>query len=237
MSTVDLGDLRVAFRDRACYLPAADALVAADLHLGRAAASDVAYPLGERGDLRERLTDALARFAPSTVAFAGDLVHRFETVPERTAAGLRALTDVCRDAGARPVLVAGNHDTALGTTRDGDLHDEYRLADGTVVCHGHAEPRADAPRYVIGHDHPAITVEGHRRPCLLYGEGVYRGADLLVLPAFTPLAPGVRVGGMDAADFDSPLVCDAGALRPVVHDPDADEALAFPPLGRFRDML
>lgn len=237
MSTVVLGDLELAFRDRTCYLPDADALVVADLHLGRAAASDVAYPLGERATLRDRLADALDRFEPATVAFAGDLCHRFGGVSSRTLDALRDLVSVCRDAGARPHLVVGNHDVALDRMWDGEVCDAHRLGDGTLVCHGHREPSADAPRYVVGHDHPTMAVAGRRRPCLLYGEGVYRGADLLVLPAFTPLAPGVVVNGMAAADFQSPLVTDADALRPVVHDPGADEALAFPPLGRFRRLL
>ncbi|MFB6080437.1 MAG: metallophosphoesterase [Haloferacaceae archaeon] len=239
MSTVAFGDCRLGFADRACHLPAADAVVVADLHLGRTAGPDVAWPLDgrERDDLRARLGRALDRFSPATVVFAGDLLHRFGDASARATAGLDALAGACRDAGARPVLVAGNHDAVLGRAWDGVVHDEYRLADGTVVGHGHEEPTADAPRYVVGHDHPVIRIEGRRRPCLLYGPGVYRGRDLLVLPAFTALARGVAVHGMRADDFDSPLVRDADALRPVVHDPDADEALAFPPLGRFRGLL
>lgn len=237
VSTVEFGGVAVGFRDRACHLPAADAVVVADLHVGRAAASRVAYPLGERDDLRERLVDALDRFDPATAVLAGDLLHRFGAASDRTAAGVRALADACRDAGARPVAVAGNHDAALDDAWDGDVHDEYRLDDGTVVCHGHEEPTTDAPRYVIGHDHPTIRIEGRRRPCLLYGEGIYRDRDLLVLPAFTALAPGVVVNRMDAAAFDSPLVRDADALRPAVHDPGTGETLAFPPLGRFRELL
>ncbi|MFB6303840.1 MAG: metallophosphoesterase [Haloferacaceae archaeon] len=237
VSTVSLGRRRLALHGRACYLPDPDALVVADLHVGRAAASDVEYPLGERADLRERLAAAVDRFDPGTVAFAGDLLHRFDDASARSADALRDLAGVVRDAGARPVLVAGNHDVRLDEVWTGDAHDEYRLADGTVVCHGHAEPTADAPAYVVGHDHPTIAIEGQRRPCLLYGEGVYRGADLLMLPAFSRVAPGVEVNGMYASDFASPLVRDADALRPAVHDPDADETLAFPPLGRFRRML
>lgn len=233
VSTVSLGDRRVAFRDRACHLPAADALVVADLHLGRAAASDVAYPLGERAALRDRLVDALDRFAPATVAFAGDLCHRFDGVSERTASGLRALVGACRDAGARPVLVAGNHDTALASAWDGTLRDEYRLDDGTVVCHGHEEPSREADRYVIGHDHPTITVEGQRHPCYLRGE--FRGGEVVMLPAFTRLAAGTTVEGRRASGFQSPLITDADALRPVVW---ADgESYEFPPLGEFRGML
>jgi hypothetical protein len=42
---------------------------------------------------------------------------------------------------------------------------------------------------------------------------------------------------MWAQDFQSPFVTDANALQPVIWDPDADETLAFPPLGKFRRML
>jgi hypothetical protein len=42
---------------------------------------------------------------------------------------------------------------------------------------------------------------------------------------------------MRARDFQSPLVTDADALRPVVWDQGRAEALPFPPLGRFREML
>ncbi|MFB6157206.1 MAG: metallophosphoesterase [Haloferacaceae archaeon] len=235
--TVAIGGRELALRGRACHLPAAGALVVADLHVGRAAASDVEYPLGERADLRDRLAAAVERFDPGTVAFAGDLLHRFGDASARSVDALRDLIGAVRAAGVRAVVVAGNHDVGLDGAWPGDVHDEFRLSDGTVVCHGHEEPSADAPAYVVGHDHPTIAIEGQRRPCLLYGEGVYRDADLLVLPAFSRVAPGVEVNRMDAGDFASPLVRDADALRPVVHDPDADETLAFPPLGRFRRML
>ncbi len=111
------------------------------------------------------------------------------------------------------------------------------------VLHGHEPPAvdgddpADPDLYVVGHDHPTIEIEGQRRPCYLHGRGCYRGADLLMLPPFTRLAAGTPVNGMSTADFISPLVTDADLLRPLVHDEAAAETLAFPPLGRFRELL
>jgi metallophosphoesterase superfamily enzyme len=109
--------------------------------------------------------------------------------------------------------------------------DEHRLADGTLVCHGHEAPDAEADRYVIGHDHPAIRIEGKRRPCYLYGEGAYRGGDVLALPAFNPLATGTLVNRLDRHDPASPLLADVRAFRPVVWDEAAEETYVFPPLG------
>jgi metallophosphoesterase superfamily enzyme len=258
------------FRERAVYLPGEDALVVADLHVGRDASSQLELPLGEREDLTERLDDLLATFEPAEVVVAGDLLHAFDRVPEGVEETVDALGRTVADAGAQLVVVEGNHDPMLASmlaSRGAATHDEYRLG-STVVHHGHAEPAVDdgaadngvtdatadpatgaatdgpatAPeqavtRYVIGHDHPTIEIEGKRHPCLLYGPETYRGADVLVLPAFNRLAPGTTVNGMWTRDFQTPLVTDADALRPMVWDESAGEVLSFPPLGELRRHL
>ncbi|WP_280587807.1 metallophosphoesterase [Halorubrum sp. Boch-26] len=245
----------VAFGERAAYLGRHDVLVVADLHVGRGEASAVSLPIGEREDLVDRLRGDLTRFDPATVVVAGDVVHTFDRVTDRSRETLDALRDVCEANGTDLQLVAGNHDTALASAWDGPVHGEHVLdtadadAPRTLVCHGHEAPSTPADRYVIGHVHPTIEVEGDRRPCFLRGGGTYRGADLLMLPAFTRLAPGVAVNDMRTGAFDSPLVTDADRLAPVVVDPgtagagdaggadDAGEPLRFPPLGEFRGLL
>jgi len=226
------------FRDRACYVPAADALVLTDLHVGRAAASNVEFPLGERTDLTERVGALVEAFAPGEVVVGGDLLQAFDRVPRGAQGTVDGLRATVADAGADLVVTPGNHDSQLSAVYDGPAPDEYRLGEsGTVVCHGHEPPESAAERYVVGHDHPAVEIEGRKRPCYLVGEGVYRGADVVMLPAFTRLAAGVTVNGMRAADFASPLVTDPDAFRPVVWDDDGSEALEFPPLGELRRFL
>lgn len=225
------------FGDRAVYLPAADAVVLADLHVGRDRASNVQLPVGERGDLTDRLAGVLAEFDPAEVVIAGDLLHTFDAIPSGVQGTLDDLLGVIDDAGADPVVVRGNHDSMLDSVYGGPIRDEYRLADDTVVCHGHERPTADADRYVVGHDHPAIEIEGQRHPCFLLGSGVYEGTDVVMVPAFTALAAGTPVGGATGDDLLSPLVRNVGRFRPVVRDADAGETLQFPPLDRFREML
>ena len=233
---------RGQFRDRALYLSDPDALVVADLHVGRDAVSPVELPLGERADLTDRLSALVAEFEPETVVFAGDVLHAFDRVPAGVEATLRDLRAAVEDGGARLVVVEGNHDSMLGSL-DVELssQESYPLSDGTVVVHGHERPAEEversADRYVVGHDHPTIEIEGTRRPCLLCGPGAYRGADVLVLPAFNRLAPGVAVNGMTGRDFQSPFVSNPGEFRPVVWDAAREESLSFPPLGEFRKML
>ncbi|AZH25080.1 metallophosphoesterase [Haloplanus aerogenes] len=223
---------------RTVFLPAAATLVVADLHAGRATATNAGILLDERQDLLDRLTAAMAAMEPETVVFAGDLCHRFGAPSDRTAGTIRALAGAVRAAGARPVAVAGNHDGGLAGIWPGPVHDAYRLPDGTLVCHGHEAPETDAERYVCGHLHPAIEMEGRKRDCFLWTAEGYRDRPTLVLPAFSTFAAGLRIERRDAVD--SPLVPDLDAVRPGVIDRTDDgaaETLWFPPLADLRPYL
>jgi putative SbcD/Mre11-related phosphoesterase len=224
----------LTFDDRALLLD--ETLVVADCHVGRGPSSSLELPVGDGSDMVERLRELLRTHQPAEVVVAGDLLHSFRTVPrtvERVVGSLRAAT---REAGARLVVTPGNHDTMLDSAYSGSTEREHRVGE-TVVCHGHEPPDAAADRYVVGHDHPTITIEGQRRPCYLVGEAVYRGADVVMMPAFNRLLRGVEVNDIRAGDFMSPLVTDADALAPVVVDEDAGETLSFPTLGEFRHRL
>jgi hypothetical protein len=234
---------------RAASLEAPSTLVVADLHVGRAEASNVGLLLDERADLRDRLEAAVAATDPETVVFAGDLLHPFGAPTHRAVATVRELAGLVRSAGARPVAVAGNHDGGLREAWPGSVHDAYRLADGTVVCHGHAVPELEGERYVCGHVHPALTVEGRKHDCFLRAEAGYRGRPTLVVPAFSTFAAGVRIEGRTAVD--SPLVPDLDAVRPGVVDEGSSagtgrtatgaggssETLWVPPLADLRPYL
>ncbi len=237
MARTPVSGTDIQFVDRAVYLAAADALVLSDLHVGRQAAASVDAPLGEATDLTDRFAALLSTFEPATVVIAGDLLHSFSRPHESSRKTVLELFECCKEARADPVAIVGNHDSRLAECWPEGVEAETALSDGTVVCHGHEEPTLDGPRYLIGHDHPAIAIEGVRRPCYLYGEGAFRGGDLLVLPAFTRLAGGVEINRHRGSDFQSPLVSSLGSFRPIVWDADADEALWFPPLASFRRLL
>lgn len=228
-------DLGFRPRDRAAYLPAADALVLADVHLGRGATSNVEVPFHEGEAIADRLTALVDHFTPAEVVFAGDLLHAFSTIPAGVADALETLIACVEARGAKPVVVEGNHDPMLEGLAD--PVPVYRLDDGTVVCHGHEPPSELAERYVIGHEHPAITIEGLRRPCYLLGTGVFRAADVLVLPAFNRLTVGTVINGLTSGDAHSPFLADIESFRPVVWDAGEDDPLAFPALGSVRDYL
>ncbi|MFQ3318194.1 MAG: putative SbcD/Mre11-related phosphoesterase [Natronomonas sp.] len=224
--------------DRAVYLPAADALACADLHVGRDATSEVALPLGEATAMADRFEALLDRYDPTEAVIAGDLLHSFDRLPTGVAETTRRLQDLADAVDCRLVVTPGNHDPLLEELWNDSLEPEHRLGDTEiVVTHGHAPPKTDAEWYVVGHDHPTIEIEGVRRPCYLYGTQQYVDAGVLMLPSFSRLPAGVAINEMRASDFQSPLIRDANALRPIVRDDDAGEPHEFPPLGEFRRLL
>lgn len=227
----------IEFRGRAVYLSSTETLVVADLHLGREAASNVSAPLGESTDLLDRLSRLRSTFEPATIVFAGDLLHSFSTVPETVVTTLESVYNDCVDDGVDVVAIEGNHDRLLDSVWPETVEKAVKLDDRTVICHGHQEPDLQGKRYLIGHDHPAIKIEGVRRPCFCVDESGYRDAELVVLPAFTRLAGGVELNDLRAGELQSPLITAVDSLRPVVWDPDRETALQFPPLEAFRRLL
>lgn len=250
----------LSYRARGLYVEGPDALVVADLHVGRDRTSNVELPMGEREDLTDRLGALVEQFEPAEVVLAGDVLHSFSSVPEGVAATLSALRGVTRRVDADLVAVRGNHDGMLSSVFE-PVHDAYRLTDGTLVVHGHDRPPVPAPRYVCGHDHPALEIDGQRRPVCLFGAGTFPrsrvddgdadaevggaawsddgsdAADVVLLPAFSRLAAGLVCNGAAAQDLQSPFVTRLDDFRPAVFDADADETLWFPPLGEFRRLL
>ncbi|MBS3760006.1 metallophosphoesterase [Halodesulfurarchaeum sp.] len=226
---------RVEYEDRAVWFPDAETLVLADLHLGRVRQSRVDFPVGDGKDLPNRLDRLCERYEPTAVVVAGDLVHAFDTVPYGVADAIQNLVDVVVDAGAELIVTSGNHDPTLERVESLDPVDEYHLDSSTVVHHGHEQPTANTDRYVIGHEHPALTIEGNRRPCYLECWAQHGEASVLVLPAFSRVAVGTTVNDLKAADSMSPLLTDTDACRPIVST--TDESLSFPPLGKLRPHL
>ncbi len=225
----------VTYLDRAVAFPVLETLVLADLHVGRVATSDVELPMGEGDDLVSRLSAVLEAADPDRVVLAGDVLHSFDSLPYGVIETIERIAETVTANGAGLVAVAGNHDTILEDATDIRVEQSVTLDSETVVHHGHEIPETDTERYVIGHDHPAITIEGVRHPCFLDCTNQHKGAGVLVLPPFNRFAVGTVINNMSAEDSMSPLLVDMDGCRPVVRT--AEETLRFPGLGALRSHL
>ncbi|AWB28599.1 metallophosphoesterase [Halococcoides cellulosivorans] len=224
------------FVDRGLLLD--ETLVVADLHLGRSAASNVQASLGGDRATLDHVIALVDRHDPERVVIAGDVLESFSSVPDGVTDHLEDFEQSIADRDIALDVIAGNHDPMLTEVWDYPLADRVRI-DETLVVHGDTDP--DLPsgvdRIVMGHEHPAIEIEGHKRFCFLVGEALYRGRDVIVVPAINRLLRGTTVNEMRGRDFHSPILTAADPLRPVVYDVESEETLRFPTLGQFREML
>lgn len=223
--------------DRALYLPTADTLVCADLHIGRDVTANTELPLGEQTRLPDRLESLVERFSPDEVVLAGDVIHSFDRVPPTVADTFETILTTIRGADASPILLQGNHDPMLSALTDEPIRETYHLDEHTVICHGDTVPTEPADRYLIGHAHPAINIEGKRHPCYLHASQTTQRPEVIVLPAFNALAPGTPINDVTNGNLPSPLIRRIERFCPGVWDEKADELLWFPAFGEFRTML
>ncbi|HEX2637520.1 MAG TPA: ligase-associated DNA damage response endonuclease PdeM [Gemmatimonadales bacterium] len=172
--------------ERALFWPRAAALIAADLHWGKAAtfrAAGIPVPGGTTSADLARLDAALDRTCARRLLILGDLFH---ARAGRVAAG--TLAELRRWRGLHPeleiLLVRGNHDRHAGDPPE-DLRINCVNAPAFVppfiLRH---EPTAAGEGYTLaGHIHPGLVLSGpalqrERLPCFLLRE------RMAVLPAF-----------------------------------------------------
>ncbi|MFZ5721303.1 MAG: ligase-associated DNA damage response endonuclease PdeM [Pseudomonadota bacterium] len=173
----------------ALWLPAARALVVADLHLEKgssyAARGQMLPPYDTRETLA-RLAQEVAALAPAAVVLLGDTFHDRRS-EDRLAADdgqrLRALA-----SGRSLIWVVGNHDADGPQDLPGEVVAEVAIA-GLDFRHEPTEgPR---PGEVAGHLHPAARVRAPRgtvrRRCFV------TDGQRAILPAFGAYAGGLNV--------------------------------------------
>ncbi|MDK2915490.1 MAG: uncharacterized protein PWR25_47 [Euryarchaeota archaeon] len=235
MNAVAEADLlsRFGFYKGALYIREQSLCVVSDVHIGLSEAlyrQGLHFPLHEEETLLERFEAILDRFRPAVFVLDGDIFHAFDRVSRDVKESFETILSALK-AECEVVLVRGSHDVMLPAVRGGTVERYDR--GGYTVVHG---DRAvdDHGTLIIGHDHPAIEIDLARFPCFLYGQSIARGNDLIVLPAFNPLSPGVVVNSARNRDFLSPILrrVDVDALQPVV---EVDgEAVVLPPLAGIR---
>jgi DNA ligase-associated metallophosphoesterase len=185
---------------RAAFLPASATLLVADLHLGKAAtfrSAGIPVPEGSAQADLIRLERLVHASSARRLIVLGDLFHSRSGCTQAVFdefASARA-----RMPGTEVILIAGNHDRAVGKLPASLGIDSCMRTHDEPPFHFVHDPATGLPEpdrtcfTVAGHLHPtvSIAVPGGDR---ITGRCFVAEASLLVLPAFGSFTGGHRVG-------------------------------------------
>ena len=171
--------------EKAIWWPAQQALLVADIHIGKAAAYRALgqpVPHGTTAANLAQLDALLERFDCRQLIFLGDFLHARQSRTPQTLAAL------ARWRASHPTLairlVRGNHDKHAG---DPPAELRFQLVEEPLLLGPFAlqhEPHAHPGHHVLaGHLHPAYQLRGLGRqrlrlPCFVLGE------EISLLPSF-----------------------------------------------------
>jgi uncharacterized protein len=177
------GEVFELFSHKAMYWPKYNALLLADLHIGKInhfRKSGIPLPSKANDRNLEILVDLIQLVKPGRVLFLGDLFHSFYN-PEWEVFGelMRHFSAVSFE------LVLGNHDimSELQYERKGiRIHDKL-LLDNFILTHHPMDEVQPGYYNFAGHIHPGVCLYGRGRqsltlPCFYFGQ------QQALLPAF-----------------------------------------------------
>lgn len=190
-----LGECLTLRGDGTIYVAAWDALLVADLHLGKDAsfrAGGVPVPEGMNADTLKLLSKAIEKTSASRVFLLGDLIHDRDSMTDELVEAFSAWRR--RHADCQFVLVRGNHDRHVQEFPDSwkleitvliekaPFHLQHEVSPTTL---------ASNPAFQIGgHWHPVVTVglgaDRIRLPCFVVED------RQITLPAFGPFKGGLK---------------------------------------------
>ncbi|MFH1053853.1 MAG: metallophosphoesterase [Candidatus Woesearchaeota archaeon] len=132
----------------------------------------------------------------------GDIKHEFGKISETEWRNTLKLIDFLLKKTNKILLIKGNHDTILGPIakkREVKVVEEFISGD-ILVLHGDKIPKnlsktKDIKTIIIGHEHPAITLEEMGRmeiyKCFLLGK--FKDKNLIVQPSFNLVTEGTDI--------------------------------------------
>jgi len=217
------------------YIPMQNSVIIADLHLGYEGVlrmEGVAMPKYQEKVIMARLDNIIKKYEPEKVIVNGDFKHNFgRNLEQEWQEVSNVLKFLCRKRDV--VLIRGNHDNFLKTIAskfDVKMVDKYDM-NGMTIAHGHKD--VEGKRMIIAHEHPSIKLRDKvgatiSLPCYLFSD------EIIVMPAFSPLASGADVSSADADDYLSPTLkkCNVDEFK-VLAISDAG-LLDFSTVGKLR---
>ena len=170
---------------RAVYWEAENALIVADLHVGKSAhfrKAGIAVPANIVQEDLYRLQRLITQYRPQRIIVVGDMFHSSaNNEVQYFKLWRQQFPHIIFD------LVTGNHDImdpAVYASLDIRLHDFLEVQDIYFIHDAEDKPAVLSSYVLSGHIHPGVRMVGYGRqslrlPCF------YFGAEVAVLPAFS----------------------------------------------------
>ncbi len=240
MQKVDLGAGLEIFDEYCLFLKDTESVVIADLHLGYEGvmqSEGVFFPRYQKKVILNRLERILDDLNPQKIIVNGDFKHEFSRNLSQEWKEIKEVLDFLRQR-TEVVMIRGNHDNYLMTILskyDIELQGFYE-EENIILSHGHNEIiKEDNQILIMGHEHPSIRLRdvigaGVRLPCFLFDED----NNILVLPAFSPLATGSDVVSTPKEEFISPILKGQGCENFKVYAISDSELIDFKSVGELR---
>jgi putative SbcD/Mre11-related phosphoesterase len=192
-------------KNYALWLEEKECIVIADLHLGFEGVlyeEGFAMPRFQKTEMIKRLRSILSQYSPKRLIINGDLKHEFSRNLHQEWKEVNEVLDFL-EGKVELHIIRGNHDNYLKTIlskRGLPLKKRIRWK-ALAFAHGHEELDWK-DLLIIGHEHPSVKLSDEigasiKVPCFLVGK------EVIVLPAFSPLAYGTDVTQM--APISPPL--------------------------------
>jgi putative SbcD/Mre11-related phosphoesterase len=223
--------VRIEIFDLGLYICDLRILVIADLHIGHEASLEkqgILLPLSTYPRMKRKLLNMIDEVDVDELIILGDVKTEFGRPSIQEWIEVKDLLNTLKNR-LRIRVVRGNHDNYILNILSKfsiDFHYPYFKLGDTVFIHGH-EPlpheAEDAEVIVMAHEHPAVTLRDRlgvkfKFKCFLRGD--YKGKELMVIPAFSPLATGASINEAGREELLSPIlqIIDIGELTPIVFE-------------------
>ncbi|NEQ50343.1 MAG: ligase-associated DNA damage response endonuclease PdeM [Leptolyngbya sp. SIO3F4] len=183
--------------DRAVYVPAYQALLLSDLHLGKAETFQMAgIPVAQQvnEETLERLRSHCHQVTPQQIFVLGDLFHSRQGMVEEVKV---AWSQFLKNTGASVTLIVGNHDRSASLERIFEMtYSLHPVSLGKLLLSHEPVGLDTLPRdhlNICGHVHPVVRLQSSidrlRLPCFYHEHQTQQ----LILPSFGSFTGGYEV--------------------------------------------
>lgn len=233
-------EIEIVGSHAALHLREHNAICIADLHLGYEEGlveEGITLPTTQFIQIRKDLEDVCRLCDAGKLIINGDLRHVFARSTKQEWREVPMFIDFALTEFDEIVLIRGNHDTMLGPLRKFEpkvkILDHLKLGD-LLLIHGHKEIEYEGPM-IIAHEHPMLAL-GDKIGARIKVPAFLSGRNLIVMPAFTPLAGGTDVNLTPREELLSPILqrTDVEEMEAYAIDREAG-VLKFPRLGDWRE--